>query len=110
MQNNNEQMTSEDVLAWAKRVKVQRVQASVLNDITETKTFDKIKNASELKNTWGREPNIAAHQRWLCRYCGGGHAPRQSPHMGKCVPHAARWSTLGRCVGAKETSWCMKWK
>ena len=37
---NSQQTTNEDVLAWAKRVKVQRAQASVLNDITETKTFD----------------------------------------------------------------------
>ena len=48
---NSEQTTSEDVLAWAKRVKAQRAQASLLNDITETKTFDKVKNAPELKNT-----------------------------------------------------------
>ena len=67
---NNEQMTSKDVLAWAKRVKVQRLQASVLNDITVTKTFDKVKNASELKNTWGRESNIATHQKHPCRYWG----------------------------------------
>ena len=40
--NGNVQTTSEDVLAWAKRVKAQRAQASVLNDITETKAFDKV--------------------------------------------------------------------
>ena len=44
---NSEQMTSKDVLVWAKRVEAQRVQASILNDITETKTFDKVKNAPE---------------------------------------------------------------
>ena len=80
---NSGQMTSEDVLAWAKRVKVQRAKASMLNDITETKTFDRIKNAPESKNTQGRESKIATHQRWACRYCGGGHTPRQSPAYGK---------------------------
>ena len=60
---SSQQMTSEDVLAWAKRVKVQRVQASILNDITETKTFDKVKKEPELKNTWGREANMAQHTR-----------------------------------------------
>ena len=80
---NSEQTTSKDVLAWAKRVKVQRVQASILNDITETKTFDKVKRKPELKNTWGREANIATHQRGPCRYCGGGHIPRQCPAYGK---------------------------
>ena len=78
---NSEQMTSKDVLMWAKRVEVQRAQASILNDITETKTFDKIKNAPEATNTWVREPNTATHQRRLCRYCGGGHAPRQCPAL-----------------------------
>ena len=46
---NSEQTTSKDILAWAKRVKAQRVQASMLNEITETKTFDKVKNSPELK-------------------------------------------------------------
>ena len=73
--NSSQQMTSEDVLAWAKRVEVQRAQASILNDITKTKTFDKVKKEPELKNTGGREANIATHQRWPCRFCGGSHTP-----------------------------------
>ena len=32
----NVQMTSEDVLVWVKRVKAQRVQSAVLNDLTES--------------------------------------------------------------------------
>ena len=56
--------TSEDMLVWAKRVKVQRVQAFMLNDITETKAFSKVKKETESKNTWGREVHIATHQRW----------------------------------------------
>ena len=34
--NNDEQVTTEGVLTWAKRKEVQRVQAIVLNDITES--------------------------------------------------------------------------
>ena len=79
----NVQMTSEDVLAWAKRVEAQRVQASVLNDITETRAFDKVKKGTEPKHTWGREVQVAIHQRWPCRYCGGSHTPRQCPAYGK---------------------------
>ena len=33
--SNDEQTTSKGVLAWAKRVEVQWVQATILNDITE---------------------------------------------------------------------------
>ena len=43
------ELTSEDVLAWAKRVKSQRVQASMLNDITETKAFNKVKKGNRVK-------------------------------------------------------------
>ena len=29
--------------------------------------------------------------------------PENAQHMGKCVPHMARWDTLGRYAGPKET-------
>ena len=75
----NVQMTSKDVLVLAKRVEAQRVQAAVLNDLTEIRAFDKIKRKTEPKNTQGRESQVATHQRQPCRYCGGSHAPRQCP-------------------------------
>ena len=34
--NSDEEITSEGILAWAKRVEVQRAQAAVLNTITES--------------------------------------------------------------------------
>ena len=81
--NSNVQTTSKDVLVWAKRVEAQRVQASMLNDITETKAFDEVKKETELKNTWRREAHVETHQRWPCRYCGGGHTLRQCLAYGK---------------------------
>ena len=39
----NEQMTSEDMLIWAKRVEAQRAQTAILSDITESQKFDKVK-------------------------------------------------------------------
>ena len=59
----NVQTTSEDVLVWAKGSKHRGWQASVLNDITETRVFDKVKKETEPKNTQGREAHIAIHQR-----------------------------------------------
>ena len=41
--SNDEQTTSEGVLAWAKRVEVQWAQAAILSNITETCQFDKAK-------------------------------------------------------------------
>ena len=56
--NINEQMTSEDVLIWAKRVEVQRAQK-----------FDKVK---VVRN----QATHSASPKWPCRYCGLSHAPR----------------------------------
>ena len=52
--NGNVQTTSEDVLVWAKRVKAQRAQASLLNDITETKAFNKAKKGNRVKKHPGK--------------------------------------------------------
>ena len=41
--NNDEQVTSEGVLKWAKRIEVQRAQAAMLNNITKLCQCDKIK-------------------------------------------------------------------
>ena len=40
---NNDHITSGGVLAWAKIVEAQRAKAAVLNTLTESKQFDKIK-------------------------------------------------------------------
>ena len=38
---NDDCITSAGVLAWGKRVEVQRAQAAVLNTLTESRQFDK---------------------------------------------------------------------
>ena len=40
---SNEQITSGNVLGWAKRVETQRVQAAVMSAITKFKEFDRKK-------------------------------------------------------------------
>ena len=47
--DNSKQTRSEDVLAWAKRVKVQQAQAAILNNITESQKFDKTEMAQKPK-------------------------------------------------------------
>ena len=101
----NVQMTSKDVLAWAKNVEAQRVQASVLNDITETRAFNKVKNETEPKNTWGREVQVATHQRWPCRYCRGSHAPRQYPDYGKMCAACSKTGHFRKVCRSKRN--CM---
>ena len=98
----NVQMTSEDVLVWAKRVEAQGAQASVLNDITETRAFNKVKKETEPKNTWGREVQVAIHQRWPCRYCGGSHAPRQFPAYGKMCAACSKMGHFRKVCRSKR--------
>ena len=47
--NDDEQLTSEGILAWAKRVEAQRAQATVLSTITELRQFDKLKIIKKAK-------------------------------------------------------------
>ena len=39
----NDQMTSEDMFIWVKRVEAQRMQTAILSDITDSQKFDRIK-------------------------------------------------------------------
>ena len=43
-------ITSGGVLAWTKRVKAQRAQATVLNTLTESRQCDKIKISQKVKD------------------------------------------------------------
>ena len=72
----NEQITSEDVLIWAKRVEVQRVLAAILSDITESQRFDKVKVVR-------KQTTHPASPKWPCRYCESSHPLRQCPAYGK---------------------------
>ena len=51
---NDDHITSGGVLAWAKRVEVQRAQAVVLNALTKSKQFDKIKVSNKAKDNKAR--------------------------------------------------------
>ena len=43
--SNDDHITSGGVLAWEKRVEAQRVQAAVLDTLTESRQFNKVKMA-----------------------------------------------------------------
>ena len=81
--NSDQQVTSEGVLTWAKRIKAQRAQAAVLNDITELHQFDKIKIAQKPKESQLVQTTNMTGQRCPCRYCSEIHTPRQCPAYGK---------------------------
>ena len=55
---DDDQITSEGVLAWAKRVEAQRTQAAVLNTITELRQFSKVKIMKKPKEDSTRHPLV----------------------------------------------------
>ena len=72
----NNTINSETVLAWAKRVEMQRVQAAVLNTLTESRQFDKIKVSKRAKEDTTR-PMVGWMLQWQpCQYCGKVHPLR----------------------------------
>ena len=81
--NNDEQTTSKGVLAWAKRIEAQWVQAAILNDITKSCQFDKINMASKTKGRQARQAANATSNGWQCRYCSRIHVSQQCPAYGK---------------------------
>ena len=78
--SSSDQMTSEDMLIWAKRVEAQRTQAAIVSDITDSQRFDQVKVVKQ--HTMQRVTHRASpHQ--PCRYCGSVHALRQCLAYGK---------------------------
>ena len=77
---SNDQMTSEDVLIWDKRVEAQRMQAVILSDITESQRFNQVRVVKQ-QAVQGVTHRASPHQ--LCRYCGSVHARRQCLAYGK---------------------------
>ena len=79
-----EEITGENVLSWAKRVKVQRVQSTIMNSLIEVKEFDKLK---VVKSTCNGSPRRYMQTKMptkqTCRYCGSSHSQRQCPAYGK---------------------------
>ena len=53
---NDDHIRNGGILAWAKRVEVQRAQAAVLNTLTEFRQFNKIKIAKKTKDDKARAP------------------------------------------------------
>ena len=56
MTGKEDHITSGGVLAWAKRVEVKRVQAAVLDTLTESRQFDKVNIYKRPKEDNARAP------------------------------------------------------
>ena len=100
--NTDEQITSEGMLAWAKRVEAQRTQAAVLNTIMELRQFDKVKLIKKAKEDGTRHPPGPTTQWCPCRYCGGLHMPWQYLAYCKMCAGVARPNISRRYAKAEE--------
>ena len=58
---------------------MQRAQAVVLNLLTDSNQFGKIKVSDKAKDNKGRAPVNQATKQQPCRSCGGVNQPRQCP-------------------------------
>ena len=78
-------VTSEQVLIWAKRIEAQRPQSVIINSLSKTKEFDKIKTIKG-----GQKHNLIKLQtcakmpaKQSCSCCGSSHPSRQFLAYGK---------------------------
>ena len=81
--NNDDHIISGGVLAWAKRLEVQRVQAAVLDMLTGLRQFNKVQISKKPKEDNARAPVGQILQQQPCQYCGGLHVLRQCLVYGK---------------------------
>ena len=81
-------ITSEQVLGWAKRVEAQGAQSAIMDSLTKTKEFDKVKKAKgePIHNGRNVQTCVKAPIKKTCSYCGSSHPPKQSKAYGKmCI-------------------------
>ena len=75
--SNDNHIISGGVLAWAKGVEAQRAQAAMLDTLTESRQFNKVKIAKRPKEDNTRVLVIWMSQQQPCQYCCGVHVLRQ---------------------------------
>ena len=84
-------ITSEDVLALAKGVEEQRAQTVVMNSLTESIEFDKMKIAiNTCKDNLRSSTQTRMHMKQTYRYCGSGHPLRQCLVYGKMCTESSK--------------------
>ena len=105
--DNNEQTMSKDVLVWVKRIKAQRAQAAILNDITESQKFNKVKLAQKPNGIWKQHTQhiTSGHEGIVVAIMFPGSAQPMEKH----APDAGKWATSRRYAGVRGIMQCMKW-
>ena len=97
--NNDEQVTGEGMLTWAKRIEAQRAHAAILSSITESHQFDQMKVAQKPRVGNVRNTPDTTGQQCPCRYCSGIRVLRQCPAYGKTC------TGCGKTGHSRKVSW-----
>ena len=103
--NDEEQVTSEGMLIWVRRTEALRAQAAILNNITESHHFDKVKVTKKSKEDNMKLAPGMTGQQLPCRYCGGIHTPRQCPAYGKTCTRCGKMGHFKKvCLSRRDRS------
>ena len=76
-------VTSEQVLPWAKRVEVQRAQSAVITSLSEIKELDKIQTVGDEQKQNGRKLHtpVKTTMKQNCKYCGIQPSTQMIPNI-----------------------------
>ena len=100
----DDQITSRNVLVWAKRVEAQRTQVAVMSTITENKEFNKIKVSRPALASNPRTPaQYNTSSQLAFRYCGNTHPSRQCPAYGKMCMECSKVGHFCRICRSKKS-------
>ena len=75
-QKNMREIDSEQVLIWAQRVEIQRVQKKALDEINNVKDFNHINRGKRTKIDNKQQPREQSKKLKTdnCKYCGAAHS------------------------------------
>ena len=106
----NDQITSGNVLTWAKRVESQRTQAAVINSITESNKYDKIKVSRSMHKESPKDQHslVCPCSKHVDTVAASTHLGN-AWHMARCAWNATRLVTSRESVGVRRPEQYRRW-
>ena len=105
---NDDHITSGGILAWAKRVEVQRAQAAVLNTLSQNNLI-KSKYQRKQKMTKPELQYTGPHSNSCADTVGESTSQGSAQHTARHVWSVAMKDTSGRSATVEGAGWSMRW-
>ena len=104
-------VTNEQMLVWAQRVKAQKARSVIITSLSKTKHFDKIKTVKAAERQYKNKTQTCAKTptNQSCRYCGSSFLSRRCPVYGKKCVESRHISHLQRYTEMEEIEPSMTW-